>query len=216
MYESGEDEDKPDDQTAGKEVGDEEPVAKEVGDGELFDPNTEQKEVASLSLVALKSDVSKTAQSPGKLDIMNNQLQLPILPDFTIEGNKYILLSDIQKVFSIWEDYALGAIAKMAEQNDGFESDDSQELLELEENFNPVECMTICFNRAREQREKSDFLTNKDFQAFQRQCGFDKLQDSTKDFIERDTTEGGNSIDLYKSDTFLYDETEEVSIPNRT
>ena len=76
--------------------------------------------------------------------------------------------------------------------------------------------MTICFNRAREQREKSDFLSDKDFQAFQQQCGFDKLQDSTKDFIEKDTADGGDSIDLYKPDTFLYDETEAVSIPNRT
>ena len=35
-----------------------------------------------------------------------------------------------------------------------------------EENFNAVECMTICFNKAREQREKSNFLSDKDFQAF--------------------------------------------------
>ena len=96
------------------------------------------------------------------------------------------------------------------EQNDGFECDDSEEFLELEENFDPVECLALCFNKAKQQREKGQILSDKDFAAFQREIGYDKLEDSTKDFIERDTKEGSNSIDLFNRDTFLYDETEEV------
>ncbi len=60
---------------------------------------------------------------------MNYELQVPVLPEFQIEGSRYILLSDIQKVFFIQEDHALAAIAKTTEQNDGFESDDSQILM---------------------------------------------------------------------------------------
>ena len=53
------------------------------------------------------------------------------------------------------------------------------------------------------------------FLKFQRQCGYDKLEGSTKEFIERDTIEGSSTIegsgivDLYRSDMFLHDETEE-------
>ena len=186
------------------------PAEKEIGDEETFCPSTEEKQAESVSLIALKQNISKTVQSAGEVDVMSHSLQLPILPEFQIEGNRYILLSDIQKVFSIREDYALAAIAKTAEQNDGFESDDSEDFLELEENFDPVECLALCFNKAKEQREKGQILSDKDFAAFQREIGYDKLEDSTKDFIERDTKEGSSSIDLFKKDTFLYDETEEV------
>lgn len=51
---------------------------------------------------------------------MSHELKLPIVPNFLIEGNRYILLRDIQKVFSIREDYALAASVKIAEQSDGF------------------------------------------------------------------------------------------------
>ncbi len=146
------------------------------------------------------------------MDISKHQLQVPIFPEFKIEGKQYILLSDIQKVFSIREDYALAAIAKTTEQNEGFESDDSQEFLDLEENFNPIECLTICFNKAREHREKGHILRDKEFEAFQRECGFDRLEDSTKAIIERDTEDVASSKDLYKRETFSYDETEEVCL----
>ena len=133
MYESEIDEGEGDD--------DNQKETKEVGQEDIFSPSKEEKEAELLSLVALKCDISKTAQSTGELDIMSHELQLPIVPDFQIEGSWYILLSDVQKVFSIQEDYALAAIAKIAEQSDGFESDDSQEFLDLEENFDAVECL---------------------------------------------------------------------------
>ena len=80
----------------------------------------------------------------------------------------------------------------------------------MEDNFDLVECLAICFNKAKEQREKGQILSDKDFATLQREIGYDKLEDSTKDFIERDTKEGSSSIGLFKKDTFLYDETEEV------
>ena len=207
IYESEEDE--------GEEEGNEEQrETTEVGAEEPFCPSTEEKKAESLSLLALKGDISKTAAVAGKVPISDCQLQLPILPEFQIEGNRYVLLSDIQKVFSIREDYALAAIAKTTEQNEGFESDDSQEFLDLEENFDPIECLTICFNKAKGHREKGQILSDEDFEAFQRECGFDQLEDSTNAFIERDTTDVSSSIDLYKRETFLYDETEEVCLYN--
>lgn len=142
---------------------------------------------------------------------MSHELQLPIVPDFQIEGNWYILL-----VFSIREDYALATISKIIEKNEGFESNDSQEFLDLEENFDARECLVLCFNNAKEYRETGNNLSDKYFIEFQRQCGYDKLQVSTKDFTERDTiegrstVEGSDTVDLYRLDTFLHDETEEV------
>ena len=50
---------------------------KEIGDEETFCPSTEEKHAESVSLIALKQNISKIAQSAGEVDIMSHSFAAP-------------------------------------------------------------------------------------------------------------------------------------------
>ena len=58
-----------------------------------------------ITLIIVEMEVQEEA-------LQNNDLPIPSLPTFFINGKEYLLLHDIWVLFNLRENYALGAIAQ--------------------------------------------------------------------------------------------------------
>ena len=68
---------------------------------------------------ARRDSIIPVSMSPTDEDELGD-LPVPIPPMFIINGKKYVLMTDIQHVFYLREDYCLAIIAQSLEDNDGF------------------------------------------------------------------------------------------------
>ncbi|MCO5614045.1 hypothetical protein L7F22_068325 [Adiantum nelumboides] len=76
-----------------------------------------------------------------------------MLPRFFIEEKTYMLLTDVQTLFNLREDYALGMLARYLNKQHGFVEEDSSDDKRLETNPNAMKCLRYYFEEARKYKE---------------------------------------------------------------
>lgn len=123
--------------------------SKDIDFEEDMDNEKEAEDAKQLDIVAIKATIMKKAECVENASLEAWGFILPILPKFHIGGRAYVLLTDIQHVFNMREDYALSKIAKFQEEQDGWVSDDNSDEEKLESNYDAKDCQRICFNQAK-------------------------------------------------------------------
>lgn len=99
----------------------EEPTAADDEDDddivEDIDSDAEREESSHLDLDAIRNEL------PAKGEVYTDAFEIvlvPLLPSFRIDGKNYVLLTDIQTLFNIRQDYALAILAQNLEEDAQF------------------------------------------------------------------------------------------------
>ncbi|MCO5555934.1 hypothetical protein L7F22_009478, partial [Adiantum nelumboides] len=168
----------------------------------------EAKQVMVLTHKELRQRIEKVPLQGPALDAKQAYMLLPMLPKFHIEGKSYILLTDVQMLFDLHEDYALGMLARYINEQHGFVEQDSSDDERLETNTNALECLQYCFKKAREYK-RSGVPSESTFKSLQDKMQLDKCSDSAKKWMEKQGVKERQSIDLYQIDVFMADKESE-------
>ena len=145
---------------------------------------------------SLETDVSDPNQA---------YMMLPMLPCFAIDGKSYLLLSDIQKLFEIREDTALGILAHNLEDCKTFIEEDGVEEEQMEFSMGSFDCLKLCFEKAKKYREET-LPTEEEFRQLQTKMKLFEKPDSAKRWLKKKPVEESSSIDLYRPELLASDE----------
>ncbi|MCO5591399.1 hypothetical protein L7F22_045382 [Adiantum nelumboides] len=103
------------------------------------------KQVMVLMHKELRQRIEKLPLQGSTPDADQAYMLLLMLPKFCIEGKSYILLTEVQMLLDLREDYGLGMLARYVNENHGFVEEDSFDDERLETNPNTMKCLRYCF-----------------------------------------------------------------------
>ncbi|MCO5604184.1 hypothetical protein L7F22_058345 [Adiantum nelumboides] len=159
----------------------------------------------------LKQRIEKLPLQGPSPDADHAYMILPTLPNFRIEGKFYILLTNVQILFDLREDYALGMLARTFNEQYGFVEEDSSNDEQLETNPNAMECLKYCFDEARKYKESS-VPRKSSFKILQEKMQLHKCPDFAKNWMKKKGVDEKQSIDLYRTDVFMADKVSKVQL----
>jgi len=178
--------------------------------------NQEQERVLcdQVSLEAVRAyGVLVPEEEEFELDESNERVPVPVLPSFPFGDKQYVLITDLQNVFNIREDYCLAIIAQNLEQDKNFIDPEMSKFSLIDsavkdtEFMNAAQALAMIFADAKQYEET--LPTEEEFLAMQARLGLTEMG--------RDTTGGSSavnneSVNLWNKTSLVEDENQKVSL----
>ena len=146
------------------------------------------------------------------LDESSERVPVPVLPSFPFSDKQYILVTDLQNVFNIREDYCLAVIAQNHEEHEIFLDDTVNKYALVDSSVKDSEyidgkrALSMIFADAR--RYEETLPTEEEFKALQEQMGISGLG---RDATGGSNAVGGSFVDLWQRGIVEDDENQKVA-----
>lgn len=191
-------------------------------EGSTFKANEEMELVKKFDTALFKSETITKVEDESVLydsdtDELNSLQLLPTFPTYCFDGKEYLLLSDIQYLYEMREDFCLAVLAKWGQLDKDFVDSSPSALALLNtkgDDFLDKEQASFLCASAFEEYEEQGLPTEEEFRLIQERLGIaDMGLEGTNTLNELDPKdEAKGSIDLYSNVLYELDEEPQVNL----